>query len=89
MAFLSDTGRKFLANQPDPSRSTFEQELQQAAEDGMDVMTQIAMRIRYELAKEYIDERLFNPEKEYRKREKRSLRNYLYALLESIKASKK
>lgn len=84
MAFLSDTGREFLENQPDPPRPTFEQQLQH-----MDVMTQIAMRIRYELAKDYIDERLFNPEKEYRKRKKRELRSYLLAHLNAIKALKK
>ena len=79
MAFLSDTAREFLANQPDPPRPTPEQQREYlrrirhaerwVREQQMEDMAQIVGRSRDELINEAIDEWLANHELDYRKRQ--------------------
>ena len=79
MAFLSDTGREFLANQPDHQRPTPEQQREHlrrirhaerwVREQRMEDMAQIVGRSRDELINEAIDEWLANHELDYRKRQ--------------------
>lgn len=79
MAFLSETARGFLANQPDDPRPTLKQQreyLRQARhaarwvrEQQMEDMAQIVGRSRDELINEAIDEWLANHELDYRKRQ--------------------
>ena len=79
MAFLSDTGREFLANQPDPPRPTPEQQREHlrrirhaerwVREQQMEDMAQIVGRSRDELINEAIDEWLNRHERDFRKRQ--------------------
>ena len=79
MAFLSDTARGFLANQPDPPRPTPEQQREHLRrirhaqrwirEQQMEDMAQIVGRSRDELINEAIDEWLANHESDYRERQ--------------------
>tara|TARA_Y100000592_G_scaffold44970_1_gene71340 strand:+ start:514 stop:798 length:285 start_codon:yes stop_codon:yes gene_type:complete len=78
MAFLSDTARGFLANQPDPPRPTPKQQREHlrrirhaerwVREQRMEDMAQIVGRSRDELINEAIDEWLANHELDYLKR---------------------
>jgi len=79
MAFLSDTARGFLANQPDPPRPT-EKQKQDALKhirftetwlrkQSMAEMAAIVGRSRDDLINEAIDEWLANHELDYRKRQ--------------------
>lgn len=89
MAFLSDTGREFLANQPDPPRPTPEQQQEHLkmvrhAERwlrmrDMEDMARMVGRTRDELVNEAIDEWLLNHEKEYAQRAKK-IREHLKAI---------
>tara|TARA_R100001509_G_scaffold80787_1_gene45486 strand:+ start:69 stop:353 length:285 start_codon:yes stop_codon:yes gene_type:complete len=79
MAFLSDTARGFLANQPDPPRPSSEQKREHLRrirhaerwirEQRMEDMAQIVGRSRDELINEAIDEWLASHELDYRKRQ--------------------
>ena len=78
MAFLSDTARGFLANQPDDPRPTPKQQREHlrrirhaerwVREQQMEDMAKIVGRSRDELINEAIDEWLANHELDYLKR---------------------
>lgn len=94
MAFLSDTARGFLANQPEDPRPTPEQQREHlrrirhaerwVREQRMEDMAQIVGRSRDELINEAIDEWLANHELDYLKRQ-----DQIHAHLAAIEALRK